>query len=446
MFSSPWHYFTDPVLQAPTIGSMLMCFSSALVGVIVFLRKRSLLGEALSHAAYPGVVLSVLIVAVLFPEAEGEMAIAILVGAFLTALLGLWVIERLEKRFKVKNDAALCFVLALFFGVGITIASRLQTTHALWYKTIQIFLYGQAATMTDIHVVIYFFLAVLTILSLFLLYRQIEVMIFDRSFARSIGISLSLLDGLLFVLLALAIVIGIRSVGVVLMAGMLIAPAVTARQFTDRLWMMLLIAACFGAVSGFLGNYLSVELPAWGMAQGWEWRFSLPTGPMILLSASSLCLLSLLFAPNYGLVNRFMRVITFRYQCLAENLLKHFWKKGEDKELSLESLKKWQGLSSFKIRVLLFCLTFQGWMDEQEKGSYCLTTDGRLRAAQIVRLHRLWEVYLVYLGQGREKVHASAEEMEHILTPELERELTELLQNPKQDPHHQPIPAPKEFL
>src|SRR5579862_8919905 len=156
-----WHYFTDPVLQAPTIGSMLMCLSSAIVGVIVFLRKRSLLGEALSHATYPGVVLSVLVMATLFPDHPDLMALAILVGAFVTSLCGLWVIEKMEQKFHVKNDAALCFVLAVFFGAGVLIASRIQLTHALWYKTVQIFLYGQAATMTDIHVWIYASLALL---------------------------------------------------------------------------------------------------------------------------------------------------------------------------------------------------------------------------------------------------------------------------------------------
>jgi manganese/zinc/iron transport system permease protein len=445
MFSSPWHYFTDPVLQAPTIGSMLMCFSSALVGVIVFLRKRSLLGESLSHAAYPGVVLSVLIVSTFFPDAPEAVAIAILIGAFLSSILGLWLIEKLERRFKVKNDAALCLILAVFFGVGVLIASRLQSTHALWYKTIQIFLYGQAATMTSVHVLLYLVLACFMGAAILLLYRQIEIMTFDRNFAKSVGVPLSLLDTLIFVLLVLAIVIGIRSVGVVLMAGMLIAPAVAARQFTDRLWVMFLLAAFFGALSGFFGNYLSVELPAWGMRQGLGWKFSLPTGPMILLSASALCLGALLFAPSYGLLSRALRILHFRTQCLAENLLKSLWKKGAGATVTASQIKRSQSLSSFHARALLCYLSFQGWIERAPRTGYQLTHDGVKRAERIVRLHRLWEVYLVHLGQGVEKVHRSAEEMEHILTPELEQELTLLLQDPKHDPHHQPIPRGKEL-
>ncbi len=439
MFSSLWQYFTDPVLQAPTIGSMLMCLSSGLVGVIVFLRKRSLLGEALSHAAYPGVVISISLMAVFFPLSSDFTAIAILIGAFITSFLGLWTIEKMQSRFRVKDDAALCFVLSVFFGAGVLIASRVQFTHALWYKTIQIFLYGQAATMTDVHVFIYVFLALIVACLLFLLYRQIEMVVFDRDYSKTVGIPIRIIDNVLFVLLVLAIVIGIRSVGVVLMSGMLIAPAVAARWLSHRLWAVFLLAGAFGALSGFLGNYFSVEIPQWG-----KWKFSLPTGPMILLSASAICFLTLLFAPKNGLVSRLIRILRFRKQCMGENLLKFLWRHGPEAAVGWSELKKWQALSFLQMRLLLWRLKRQGWIEIESYHALRLTKDGYLRAAHIVRLHRLWEAYLVFLGQGAEKVHRSAEEMEHIITPELERELSELLGDPKQDPHAQPIP-PKEL-
>ncbi len=439
--SSPWHYFTDPVLQAPTLGSMLMCLSSALVGVIVFLRRRSLLGEALSHATYPGVVLSVLFMATFFPLSSDRLALAILIGAFLTSLLGLWVIEKMEHKWRVKNDAALCFVLSVFFGVGVLVASRIQFTHALWYKTVQIFLYGQAATMTDIHILLYALLSFLLCAVLFFLYRQVQMVIFDRDFSRTAGVPVRSMDMLLFILLVLAIVIGIRSVGVVLMAGMLIAPAVAARQFTHRLWLVFVYAAAIGAFSGFFGNYLSVEVPQWGMQRGWEWNFSLPTGPMILLSASAICIFSLLFAPRAGLLSRLWRILCFREQCLEENLLKYLWRLGDQKGATVPEICAWQPLSFFQKHLLLYRLKEQGWIAVEAGERVSLTVDGRARAARIVRLHRLWEAYLVFLGQGAEKVHRSAEEMEHIITPQLEKELTELLGDPKKDPHAQPIPG-----
>lgn len=435
-------YFTDPVLQAPTLGSILMCFSSAIVGVIVFLRKRSLLGEALSHAAYPGVVLSVLFMAVFFPDQHDFLSVAILVGAFITSLLGLWLIEKMGLNFGVQSDAALCFVLSTFFGVGILIASRLQFSHALFYKTVQIFLYGQAATMTDIHVLLYGVLALVVLIVVVLFKRQISMTIFDRDFAKSVGVSTGLLDGILFFLLVLAIVIGIRSVGVVLMAGMLIAPAVAARQMTQRLGLVFFFAGMIGAVSGFLGNYLSVEIPRWS-ANG---RFSLPTGPMILLSASFFCLVSLLFAPHNGLVSRLLRVARFRRQCMGENLLKFLWRQNEGRGMSYVQLHRWQPISAVATWLLVRSLSKQGWVSSSGANQIELTREGRLRAAHIVRLHRLWEAYLVHIGQGVEKVHRSAEEMEHIITPELEMALTELLGDPKHDPHLQPIPPGRDVL
>lgn len=440
MGSSFFHYLTDPVLRAPTVGCMLMCLAASLVGVVAFIRKRSLLGEALSHATYPGVVLSVLLASWLFPCSEEAMALVILVGAFLSALCGLFAIDLLERFLKVKSDAALCFVLSIFFGVGVLIASRIQTIHPLWYKQIQLFLYGQAATLTDVHILIYGGLAALSLLFIFVLFRPIEMLNFDREFASSIGVKVKLVDTCIFFLLVLAVVIGIRSVGVVLMSGMLIAPAIAARQWTNRLSRVFIIAGCFGVISGFLGNYLSIEVPVW-FSRGVPWKFSLPTGPMILLSASFFCLVSLLLAPTRGLFSRYLRIKRFKQRCRLENALKAFLRKGEGSLVTLSLFASWMNLSKTAAHLLLFRLLFEGWVEKYSQNSYRLTSDGKARALKIVRLHRLWEVYLVYLGQGVEKVHRNAEEMEHIITPELEKELTELLQDPKQDPHLQPIPA-----
>lgn len=276
--------------------------------------------------------------------------------------------------------------------------------------------------MTGVHVAIYGLLSFFVILSLFLFYRKIQIASFDRGFAKSAGVGLKGLDQFLFILLAAAVVIGIRSVGVVLMSGMLIAPAVAARQYTHRLWMLFVLAGCFGIFSGFFGNYFSGEIPRLLNLQE---KISLPTGPMILLTASFLCFFSLLFAPERGLLSRVVRVARFKNQCQLENGLKYLWKK-EEKDLGTSTL------SPFLVQRLIY----KGWIGKSQK----LTAAGKKEAARIIRLHRLWEAYLVYLGQGVEKVHRSAEEMEHILTPALERELTDLLHNPTRDPHNQPIP------
>jgi manganese/zinc/iron transport system permease protein len=173
--------------------------------------------------------------------------------------------------------------------------------------------------MTDIHIFIYGTLALLIAIFIIVMYRHLKAVNFDGSFSSSIGLASSRIDWMTMCFLVLAIVIGIRSVGVVLMAGMLIAPAAAARPFTKRLSSHFCLAGFFGLLSGFLGNYLSITIP-----QG---RYPLPTGPMILLSAAAICLFGIFFASRGGLLVRFSRAFMFRRRCKIENSLKALWKK-----------------------------------------------------------------------------------------------------------------------
>lgn len=427
-------FFTDPVLRAPTIGSMLMCLSGGLVGVLVFVRKFSLLGEALSHAAYPGSACAILCGGIF---SFSDISFLVLAGAFFSAQMGYWLISLLKKRLNVSADASLCLVLSLFFGIGITITSYAQSAYTHLYRQIQTYLYGQAATMTDVHILIYGGLSLLIVILIFTFYKDILVLSFDRSYAKTSAPKSAYIEILVFILISLAIVIGIRCVGVVLMSAMLVAPAVTARQFTNRFSRMFPLAGLFGAVSGFFGTYFSVIFSG---------KVSFPTGPMIVLVASAIALYALLFAPERGLVIRYVRIIQFRNMRIQENLLKGLWRmgKGEQVGVALSHIAEQQGFSKIYLKFLLWKLTFLGWVRKGKGGLYFLTLEGMKKGGQIVRLHRLWEVYLVNsLGLKVERVHKSAEEMEHILTPELEKKLTELLDNPQHDPHDQPIPSPE---
>lgn len=433
-------YFTDPVLRAPTIGCMLMCLAAALVGVIVFLRKQSLVGESLSHAAYPGVIVGVIIAGALNTGEDHELLLTLLSmgGAFVASFIGLWTINFLEKRLSVPSDSALCFVLAAFFGIGMTLASQVQFIYSSLYRQAQVYLYGQAATMTDVHIFIYGALAVAVIVFILIYYKEILTITFDSDYARTLGINTRAVNGVVFFLIVLAVVIGIRSVGVVLMSAMLIAPAAAARQYTDKLNRIFFLAAFFGVLSGFLGNYFSVTTSLQLSAAFPTARMALPTGPVIVIIATLICLFSLMFAPKRGILLRLTRIALFRYQCTCENILKTIWRYGAGKNVPLEEIAKYQNVSSWYLQYILKRLSSQGWIEQ----SYRLTPEGLLRAEKIVRLHRLWEVYLVdYLGVGVERVHRSAEEMEHIITPEIEAELVAILDNPKYDPHHQPIPS-----
>lgn len=426
-------YFIDPLYRSPIIGSMLMCLSSALVGTLMVVKRRSLVGEALSHAAYPGVVLSVVLGALFVSPTHPLAILVVLAGAFLFSYFGLEVIEKLRRHFRVHLDAALCLVLSVFLGLGVVLASRIQFTHPLWYQQSQVFIYGQAATMNDTHIVIYGALSLLVAAFILIRFREIELSLFDAPYGESRGLLIQRVVQGIFFLLILSIVVGIRSVGVILMSGMLLAPAAAARAFTDRLSHLLILSGVFGLVSGFGGNYISIALSHTGV--------SFPTGPMILLVAVALSILSLLFAPKKGALPRMIRRSRFRRRCQLENILKTFWKTGVDVPMTLQGVRKWNPMHTVSMRRALFTLEREGWIVKQAKGKHLLTTDGIKRAERLVRLHRLWELYLFScLEADEERVHYNAEEMEHIITPDLEERLSALLNHPKEDPHQKPIP------
>ena len=418
-----YQFFSDPILRGPTLGCIFMCLAAALVGVVVFLRRQSLLGESLSHAAYPGVVIGIATAGAFGIDDTEEFWLTFLVmgGAFSSALLGLWVIGFLEERLKVKSDAALCFVLSAFFGIGLTLASQVQFSYTMLFRQAQSYLFGQAATMNDTHIKIYAALALAVIVAICLLYKELQLITFDSLYAKSLGVPVEMVKGAVFILVVLAVVIGIRSVGVVLMSAMLITPAAAARQFSNRLYIIFPLAAFFGMLAGFFGNYLSLSLSSF-MANSQQVNMTVPTGPMIVMVAAFICLLALLFAPQRGMLTRAFRIASFRFNSLRDNVIKTIWRFNHGNAVTLDQIASYQSASPLYLRIILANLCYNGWLRRTESKAYLLTHEGEMWGAKIIRLHRLWEVYLVdYLGMGAERVHHSAEEMEHILTPELKK-------------------------
>jgi len=435
-------YFTDPLMRGPVLGSMFMCVTAAIIGTITVLRRRALLGESLSHAAYPGVLLAAsLVVAYVRLPSEWLFNLALIAGAMAFSYLGYRLLLTLE-RLKIHSDTALCFTLSSFFGLGLLLASRLQFTSPQGYQMSQVYLYGQTATLSDQDIWMFATLtgAVLLVFSLF--FKEIQVISFDSEFAGSLGKRMKYADAIFTALLICSIVIGLRSVGVVLMSAMLIIPFVVARQFCNRLLPLIVLAAVVGALSGLLGTILSVESSLW-LGQRYQLHITLPTGPAIVLLGTVLCLIALLAAPQRGLITRATRSMLFRWQCAKENLLKQVWR--EDRSMTIQQLAITLGIRYSSAWLLCHQMARNGWLLINQR-QVTLTKEGQRRAAQLVRLHRLWELYLVdCLGLGVERVHRSAEEIEHILTPELEAQLESLLENPVYDPHNQPIPPKQTF-
>ena len=270
------------------IGSALLGIISGALGTYAVLRRQSLLGDAISHAALPGIALAFLL--------TGSKTPLILVfGAALAGWVGTLLILSIVKLTRIKYDSALGLVLSTFFGFGLVLHTLIQRNGNANQAGLDTFLFGQAASLLERDVLTMGILGGIALLIMSLFWKELKLLVFDEGFATSIGLPVRALDVLLTSLLTVAIVLGLQAVGAVLMSAMLVAPAVAARQWTNRLGYMVLLAALFGAIAGVSGTLLSSSASR------------LPTGPTIVLCATLFVGLSFALAPNRGLVWHWVR-------------------------------------------------------------------------------------------------------------------------------------------
>lgn len=282
-------YFTDPILRGPTITSMLIGVAAALMGVLSFFQKRSLIGEVLSHAAFPGIILGLLLGAFHFEEKDLWVEVSALCLAFLSSIVGLYLIQFLTKKAKVHPDSALCFTLSGFFGLGVLGTSLIQQLSPERFRSAQTYLFGQTATLSDQHILFYALYALLIILLCVLYFPFFQITLFDPFFARSIGLHKKRYEILYQAFVAMTVVMSVRSVGVVLLSSLLVTPVVFAKGIARSFSSHLIISAIFGALISYFGVVLSLELPAsLGISV-------LPTGPFIVTMGSLCAAFSLFF-------------------------------------------------------------------------------------------------------------------------------------------------------
>lgn len=280
--------FKNPILQAPILGSLLIGLASSLIGVLMYYQRKSLIGEVLSHSCYPGVIIGISLSLIFFPQLT-EVVVILL--SLVCCGLALFLVDYIKEKGRVSEDAAQCFVLSSFFGLAILIISALQQTHPTWYRSASIYLFGQAATLTGRDMTLYTFFAGMVVALCIGYYRYFQTFLFDPQFAKSVGMHTKKHMWLQRILVSLAVILGIRSVGVVLMSSMLIAPVIAGSLLSKRLSTCFILSAFFGLISAFLGVIFSWQIPLW---TGYE-DLKLPTGPQIVLIASLISLLSLIF-------------------------------------------------------------------------------------------------------------------------------------------------------
>jgi manganese/zinc/iron transport system permease protein len=362
--------FGDYTLRLVAVGSGVLGATSGVLGSFAYLRRQSLLGDAVSHAALPGIVLG-------FMLTQSKAPLVLMMGAALAGWLGTLVVRVVVRRSRVPFDSALGIVLAVFFGVGLVLLTHIQKQSSAAQAGLDSFLFGQAAALLKRDVVTMTALGLTALAVLVLLWKEFKLLSFDLDFAASVGLPVRRLDGLLTFLLVVAIVIGLQTVGVVLMSAMIVAPAAAARQWSRRLAPMVMLAAAFGTVSGVTGSLLSSLVPR------------LPTGPTIVLVLSVIVVISLVAAPHRGLLWRLVRVGGMRAAPDLDPVLMHLYalslqhQENPDHGHSVAVLRT-MSLPHTKVDAALDGLADRGLAQRTPDGRWAPTPIGRREARRIL--------------------------------------------------------------
>ncbi|MFV0238530.1 MAG: metal ABC transporter permease [Lacrimispora sphenoides] len=285
MFRSIISLFSDYTFQTVALGSALLGLISGVLGSFAVLRRQSLLGDGISHSALPGVVMA-------FVLSGSKNTEVLLMGALISGLLATLFIVSIVRHTRVKFDSALALVMSVFFGLGLVLLTYVQKIPNSNQAGLKRFIFGQASTLLQRDIILMLICGIILLTLVLLFWKEFKLFTFDSDFAQSLGFSPKKLNLLLSFMIVLAIIIGLQTVGVILMSAMLITPAVAARQWTNKLWVMVTLSALFGAASGIAGTAASSLVP------------KLPTGPAIVVCVSAIVIISVLFAPGRGVLHR----------------------------------------------------------------------------------------------------------------------------------------------
>lgn len=359
---------TDYTLRTVALGAATLGIVGGGLGSYAVLRGQSLLGDAISHAALPGIALAFLITG-------SKAPLPLMLGAAGTGVLATLLIIGVTNTTRVPYDSALALALSAFFGIGLVLLTYLQQHAGAAQAGLDSFLFGQAAALVEHDVVVMAVLGGIALLALLLFWKEFKLLAFDPAFGRSLGFPIRMLDIVLTTLLVVAIVIGLQTVGVVLMSAVIVAPAAAARQWTDRLGVMVALAAAFGALSGVSGAVVSGATA------------NLPTGPTIVLCMGAIVIVSLLLAPNRGLLWRWWRQRSTSRRLRQERVLcdlytlaaKHGAGNRPHEAATLDAMVSGPTRTVYVLRRL----AEQGLVAETPDGRWHLTDEGLEEARQL---------------------------------------------------------------
>jgi manganese/zinc/iron transport system permease protein len=429
--------FLDYTLRNVILGSAILGVIGGVLGTFSVLRRQSLLGDALAHAALPGICLA-------FILSGTKVTEVLLLGAAVTGWLGTLVLLAIIRGTRLREDAALGIVLSVFFGFGILLLTWIQRGANANQSGLDRFLFGQAATLLERDIVVMAILATIALLIVTLLFKEFKLVTFDPAYAASLGYPTGTLEIIITSLIVVAVLIGLQTVGVVLMVATLIAPAAAARQWTDRLGPMLVLSAFFGASAGMIGAYLSSTATR------------TPTGPLIVLAVTGILVLSLLFSPRRGIIWTYARRLAQRRRMARTHLLAEIYTvlssppvtdvafathRGRGSDLGKPALAVSGPDASSRLASSRFTaagiaeqrshqeseihrglrgLVRRGLLRVLPDGHFNLTDTGVAAVTRAARNQRLWQAYLAnQMELKAEDVHLDVGDLERVLPPEI---------------------------
>lgn len=393
-------------------GTTLLGLAAGIVGTFALLRKRALVSDALAHATLPGLGVAFLISTSL--GLSSRSLPFLLLGATVSGVAGVLTIHLLARYTRLGEDTAIGAVLSVFFGLGIVLLSIIQASGTGRGGGLQHFIYGQTAAMNSFDATLMAVVAALAILTAVIFLKEFRLVCFDPEFARQDGWPVGFIDLLLMSLIVIVTVVGLQSVGLILSVALIIVPAASARFWTERLSVMVVISAILGALSGYFGASASALLER------------LPAGSVIVITAGVLFCISLIFAPCRGVLASAFRLVKLRLRIASEHLLRQAY---EAFERTSAQYLKLSSLRSHRERPALYRWLIPYWLESKglvtrSKDAVTLSPQGLEEALKVTRRHRLWEEYLIsYAHLEKSHVDWSADEVEHFLSSDIVEKL-----------------------
>lgn len=421
------------------LAGILCAVSASLPGNFLLLRRMSMLGDAISHAVLPGLVVAFLI-------SESRSSLPMFLGAVIVGVLTAFFTEWIRNFGEVDEGASMGVVFTTMFALGLVMIVQAADKVDLDPGCV---LYGAieetgsdmlsvAGMVIPRVVLVLSTVLVVNLLFVVIFYKELQICSFDPALATTSGIHAGLMHYLLMILVAVTAVASFESVGNILVVAMFVVPPAAARLLTDRLSLMIVLSAVLASLSAVLGHLSAIVVP------GWFGFRSASTSGMMALTAGLLFSLCALFAPQQGIIVRWVRSRMLSYRILSEDLIALLYRMEEKQPQTPRTaavLRDALLATRFSTSLVLSMHRLQGHVDRQAQ-QHTLTDSGHRLGAALVRSHRLWENYLVTeAGVSMDRIHEQAEKLEHFTGRELRDRLDQQTQATELDPHGSRIPS-----